>query len=180
MTTTDWIIDLALIGVVFLQIRDRRLSRPLLLLPVGLCAWAAAAYLRGFPTAGNDLPLIALGLGLGVALGVLAGAFTRVTAGPDGHPMSKAGVAAAIFWVLGVGTRFAFQIYATHGGAGSIARFSASHSITSSEAWTAALVLMAIGEALLRTGVVAYRGYRVAPDRFLGRGGMVGAGGGAV
>ena len=65
---------------------------------------------------------------------------------------------AAILWVVGVGTRFAFQLYATHGGAGAIGRFSAAHSITSSEAWVAALLFMAIGEALTRTAVVAFRG----------------------
>ncbi len=176
MTTTDWIIDLALLGVVFLQVRGRRLSRLQLLIPVGLCTWAASAYLRGFPTLGNDVPLIALGLALGVALGVLAGTSTRVAADPDGYAVSKAGVAAAIFWIVGVGTRFAFELYASYGGGPAIARFSASHSITSSEAWTAALVLMAIGEALARTGVVAVRGYRVAPDRFFSRPGIIGAG----
>ena len=163
MTTTDWTIDLTLIGIVFLQVRDRRLSLRLLLLPVALCAWAAVTYLRGVPTAGNDLLLVALCLGAGVALGALAGAYTKVTTGPDGHPLSRAGTAAATFWVVGVGARFAFQLYATHGGASHIASFSASHSITSTAAWTAALVLMAIGEALVRTGVVAYRGYVLAP-----------------
>ena len=176
MTTTDWIIDLALIGVVFLQVRSRRLNRLLVLVPVALSAWAAAAYLKAFPTGGNDLLLIGLGLGFGIALGVLAGVFTTVTADDEGYAVSKAGAAAAVFWIVGVGTRFAFQLYATYGGAHAIARFSATHSITSTDAWTAALVLMAIGEALLRTGVVAYRGYRVAPDRFLARPSMIGAG----
>ncbi len=176
MTTTDWIIDLALIGVVFLQVRSRRISRLLVLVPVGLAAWAASAYLRVIPTGGNDLLLIGLGLSLGVGLGLLAGVSTKVTADGEGYPVSQAGAAAAIFWLVGVGARFAFQLYATHGGAHAIARFSASHSITSSDAWTAALVLMAIGEALLRTGVVAYRGYRVAPDRFLARTSMMGVG----
>ncbi len=176
MTTTDWIIDLTLIGVVLLQIRERRLSIRLLLIPVGLSAWAAFAYLRGVPTAGNDLLLVALGLGLGVALGSLAGVFTKVTSGPDGYPLARAGVAAAVLWVVGVGTRLAFQLYATHGGARSISDFSASHSITSTEAWVAALVLMAVGEALARTALLAYRGYSVAPHRFLGRASMIDTG----
>lgn len=176
MTTTDWIIDLALIGVVFLQIRGRRLSLRQLLLPVGLSAWAGFTYLRGIPTAGNDLLLVALCLGLGVALGVLAGVFTEVSPGPGGYPVARAGVAAAILWVVGVGTRLAFQLYATHGGGRSIADFSAAHSITSTEAWVAALVLMALGEALSRTALLAYRGYTVAPHRFLGRPSIIEAG----
>ena len=176
MTTTDWIIDLALIGVVFLQVRSRRLSLRQLLLPVGLTGWAAFAYVKGIPTAGNDLLLVFVCLGLGIALGALAGLFTMVTADSAGYPVVKAGVAAAVFWVVGVGTRLAFQLYVTHGGAGSIDRFSASHSITSSEAWVAALVLMAIGEALTRTALVAFRAYSVAPQRFLGRRSIIEAG----
>jgi hypothetical protein len=104
---------------------------------------------------------------------------TKVSAGADGHPFAKAGVLAAILWVAGVGTRFAFQLYASHGGAGAIAHFSAAHSITSSEAWVAALLFMAIGEALARTTVVAFRGYRVAPEHFLRRESMIGTGGNA-
>ena len=176
MTTTDWIIDLGLIGIVFLQIRGHRLSLRLLLLPVALSAWAAIEYLKAIPTAGNDLALVALGLGLGITLGALAGAFTKVTRSPDGDPYSKAGVLAAILWVAGVGSRLAFQLYATHGGGPSIERFSSSHSITSVEAWVAALVLMAIGEAVTRTAVVALRGYKVAPEHFLRQSAMIGSG----
>lgn len=176
MTLTDYILDLSLIGLVFLQLRGRRLTFHTLILPVVICGWAAYNYLHGIPTAGNDLVLVLLAAGLGITLGALAGLFTKVTAGPDGRPFAKAGAVAAILWVAGVGTRFAFQMYATHGGGNAIERFSASHSITSSEAWVAALILMALGEALVRTAVVAYRGYRVAPHQFMGRASMIAAG----
>jgi hypothetical protein len=177
MTSSDYLIDISLIAVVLLQVRGRRLTLRSLLLPLAICAWAANNYLHGIPTAGNDLPLIVLGAGAGITLGAVAGLLTRVTAGADGHPFARAGVLAAILWVAGVGTRFAFQLYASHGGAGAIARFSAAHSITSSEAWVAALLFMAIGEALARTTVVAFRGYRVAPEHFLRRESMIGTGG---
>jgi hypothetical protein len=176
MTITDYLIDIALLAVVFLQIRGRRLTLRSLLLPVALCAWAAVNYLHGIPTAGNDLVLVAVAAGVGITLGALAGTFTKVLAGKDGHPVAKAGVLAAILWVAGIGTRFAFQLYATHGGSGAIARFSASHAITSGEAWVAALILMALGEALTRTAVVAARGYRLAPAHFLGGTSMMGVG----
>jgi len=176
MTLTDYILDIGLIAVVFLQIRGRRLTLRTLLLPVAICGWAIANYLHGIPTAGNDLALVALATFLGITLGGLSGYFTRVTAGPDGVPMAKAGVLAAVLWVAGVGTRFAFQLYATHGGAGAIGRFSAAHSITSGEAWVAALILMALGEALARTAVTAYRGYRVSPAIFVRRPSMITAG----
>jgi hypothetical protein len=158
MTTSDYIIDIALIALVILQVRGRRLTTRNLLLPVGLVIWVAATYLHGVPTAGNDLPLVAMGAGAGTALGVGCGLFTRVRSGPSGI-VAKAGVAAAVLWVVGVGTRFAFQLYATHGGGSAIAHFSTQHDITSAQAWVAALILMAMGEALARTAVIAYRAY---------------------
>jgi hypothetical protein len=176
MTFSDYFIDIALIALVVLQVRGRRLTLHSLLLPVALSSWAAITYLHGIPTAGNDLVLVVLGAGLGITLGALAGFFTNVTVGADGHPFAKAGALAAILWVAGVGTRLAFQLYVSHGGASAIARFSASHSITSVEAWVAALILMAVGEALTRNAVVAFRGYQLAPMHFLGQTGMIDAG----
>jgi len=98
---------LALMGVVFVQIRGRRLSLRQLLLPVALADWAASSYLKGIPTARNDFVLVALGLGLGTTLAVLAGIFTQVTRAADRRPYSKTGVLAAVLWVAGVGTRLA-------------------------------------------------------------------------
>jgi hypothetical protein len=176
MNLTDYVLDISLISLVLLQIRGRRLTRRNLILPVAISGWAAANYLHGIPTAGNDLVLVGLAAGLGITLGALCGLFTRVSTDPDGHPVAKAGAIAAILWVAGVGTRFAFQLYASHGGGASVGRFSAAHSITSGEAWVAALILMAVGEALTRTAVVAYRGYQLAPSHFIGRPNMMAAG----
>lgn len=167
MTFTDYLLDISLIGFVLLQVRSRKITLHSLLPPILISAWAIANYFHGVPTAGNDLVLVGLATGLGITFGALAALYTKVTTGPDGVPYAKAGVVAAVLWIVGVGTRFAFQLYASHGGAGAIARFSASHSITTGNAWVAALLLMALGEAVIRTAVVAYRGYRAAPDRFL-------------
>jgi len=131
MNLTDYVLDISLISLVLLQIRGRRLTRRNLILPVAISGWAAANYLHGIPTAGNDLVLVGLAAGLGITLGALCGLFTRVSTDPDGHPVAKAGAIAAILWVAGVGTRFAFQLYASHGGGASVGRFSAAHSITS-------------------------------------------------
>jgi hypothetical protein len=160
MTLTDYILDLALIGIVFVQIRGRRLTARALLLPVVIVAYVGYKYLNGIPTTGNDLILVAAAAGTGITLGILAGVFTKVTPGPDGHPYAKAGFVAAALWVLGVGFRFAFQLYATHGGASAIGRFDLAHQI-STNAWVAALILMAIGEALSRTAVLGRRAFAV-------------------
>jgi hypothetical protein len=159
MTFADYLLDLVLVGVVVLQLRGRRLTLRSMLLPIGIVVFAATQYLHGIPTAGNDLALVAIGATAGTALGILTGLFTSVGPGADGLPYAKAGAAAAMLWLVGVGTRFAFQVYATHGGSPAIARFSAHHAITSSGAWTAALILMAFGEVLARTSVLGFRGW---------------------
>jgi len=176
MTLSDYAIDIALIALVAVQVRGRRMTVRSLILPVVLVGWAASSYLHGIPTAGNDLVLVVGAAAAGIALGVLTGALTSVRQGADGIPFAKAGLAAAALWVVGVGTRFAFQLYASHGGEATIGRFSAAHSITSGEAWVAALILMALGEALARTAVLGLRAYAVAPSHFLARTAMIDAG----
>ena len=42
----------------------------------------------------------------------------------------RSGWVSGFFWVLGMGSRFAFAYWASHGGVSSIASFSASHHIT--------------------------------------------------
>jgi hypothetical protein len=159
MTITDYLLDIGLIALVLLQIRGRRLTLRSLVLPLGIVAFAATQYLHSIPAGGNDLLLVALGVAAGAALGLLTGLFTSVRPDADGHPYAKAGAMAAILWVVGVGTRFAFQLYASHGGAAAIARFSAHHAITSTAAWTAALILMAFAEVISRTAVLGVRGW---------------------
>lgn len=157
MSFSDYLIDIALIGVVLLQIRGRRLTARALLLPVVLVAVAARSYLTTVPTAGNDLLLVVVLSGAGVVLGGASGIATRVHRGPDGVAVARAGATAAGLWILGMGFRLAFQLYATYGGAAAIGRFSVAHDITSGQAWVAALVLMAILEALSRTAVLGVR-----------------------
>ena len=77
MTTTDWIIDIALILIVFRQLREERLTARTVLLPVVLMAWAGFTYLRGVPTAGNDLVVIGLLTAVGVVFGLSSGLLTR-------------------------------------------------------------------------------------------------------
>lgn len=164
MTSTDYLISGALVALVFLQIRGRRLTPFNLLWPLGLVVWAAITYLHGVPTSGNSLILVVLGAGLGLALGVTCAIFTIVRPGPDGVPFAKAGAVAAGLWILGTGSRLAFEIYATHGGGPAIGRFSSANGI-SIEAWGAALILMALAEVLGRSGVLAVRAFRAPKSR---------------
>ena len=54
----------------------------------------------------------------------------------------------------------ALPYYAYHGGASSVASFSARHDITGANIWTTAPVLMAFGQVLARLGVLQRRRVR--------------------
>lgn len=160
MTTTDWITDIALVLVVFRQLREGRLDLKSFLIPLGIVAFVAATYLDGIPTAGNDLVLIGALMAVGAALGIAGGVYTRIRAAGE-HLLIKAGAVSAALWVLGMGARMGFQVWVDHGGAGRVARFSIDHHITSGQAWVAAFVLMALTEVITRVATIFIRGRMV-------------------
>ncbi|GAB2470093.1 hypothetical protein [Jatrophihabitans fulvus] len=173
MDITDWIIDIALIAIVFRQIREARLDLVAVLLPLGLCVFVGQKYLDGVPSGGNNLLLIAGFTAVGIACGVLSGLTTRVRADGGRYALVKAGWVAAGTWVASMGFRLGFVVWATHGGAATLGRWSMEHGIDTDRAWTAALVLMALGEVFVRTGLLVVRGrravaaHRTAPTRTL-------------
>jgi hypothetical protein len=153
--TTTYILTAALVLVVVRQLRGRKLAGPSLYAPLAIVAYVTAEYLRGIPTSGNDLELALLGATAGVALGSLCGLHTIVYTN-RGIPYARATGFAAALWILGVGARLAFSLYAQHGGGRAIAHFSVAHSLTM-QAWVAALVLMALAEVVSRTAVLIFR-----------------------
>ncbi len=114
MTLTDYLLNLALVGLVYIQIKGHKITVVRLLVPLGAVAYAATQYLHSVPTAGNDLVLEAGLAAIGCALGVLAGLATSVRPVDDGA-FAKAGPLAAFLWILGIGARMAFEIWASHG-----------------------------------------------------------------
>jgi hypothetical protein len=158
MTTTEWITDLALLLIVFRQLRERRVDASFVLVPLAIVGWAARSYLHTVPTAGHDLVLIGLLMAIGAVLGIGSGVFTRVRF--DGrHLLVKAGAVSATLWVLGMGSRMAFQLWSQNGGAAPIARFSVAHQITTEQAWVTAFVLMAFTEVGTRIVTILLRAY---------------------
>ena len=157
MTTTDYLIDSALILLVVLQIKERPLTVRQLLRPVIILGIAVASYLHGIPTAGNDLVLAGVFILLGGAIGVASGKTVIMRRSATGEALARSGWLSGFFWVLGMGSRMAFLVWISHGGSTTIATFSAQHSITSGEAWTVALLGMAAAEVLGRTAVLALR-----------------------
>lgn len=160
MSTTDYLIDFILIALVIWQIRGSRLDLRTAIRPVVLVGAAAVYYLRGFPAAGNDVLLYVILGAFGLILGVACGATTRVWRAGDGFAYAKAGVFAAAFWIIGIGSRLAFEEFATRGGGADVVSFSAAHDITSQNAWVAGLVLMALAEVIARLATIRVRGAR--------------------
>ncbi|WP_329123379.1 hypothetical protein [Streptomyces sp. NBC_01465] len=163
MTTTEWITDIALLLVVFRQLREGRLDLKTFLIPLGIVAFVAHTYLDSIPTAGNDLVLIGTLVGAGAVLGIAGGVYTRIRPA-GGHLLIKAGAVSAVLWVVGMGARMGFQLWVEHGGgADNVGRFSIAHHITSDQAWTAAFVLMALTEVVTRLATIYLRSRTVRP-----------------
>lgn len=157
MSISDYLIDSALVLIVLLQIKERELTTAQLVRPLMALGAAIAFYMHGLPTAGNDLELAAALAVLGGTIGVASGLAAILRPTGDGRVMFRSGWLSGFFWVLGMGSRFAFAFWITHGGIGAVSSFSAAHSITSGEAWTVALLAMAAFEFGGRTVVLALR-----------------------
>jgi hypothetical protein len=157
MTILDYLIDSALVLLVLVQLTERPLTTRSLVRPIVILGIAVSSYFNGLPTAGNDLVLIGTLALLGGAIGALSGRTVMMRRDDDGRVLARAGWASAVYWVLGMGSRFAFLIWINNGGRAAVGSFSAAHSITSGQAWTAALLGMAAFEVLGRTAVLALR-----------------------
>jgi hypothetical protein len=161
MTTTDYLIDSALVLLVLLQIKERPMTRRLLIRPLIILGVAVVSYFHRIPTSGNDLELIAVVGLVGATIGIASGYTAIMRRTRDGVVRTRSGWSSGLFWVLGMGSRFAFAIWISHGGAAPVASFSAQHSITSGVAWTDALLMMAICEVVGRTLIQALRWRRL-------------------
>jgi hypothetical protein len=165
MTTTDYILDSALVLLVILQMKERVLTNRALIRPLIIVAVAVVSYFKTFPTAGNDIALIIVISLIGATLGVLSGVTVKMRRNDEGRITARAGTASALLWVLGMGSRFAFIYWLTHFGSSTITHFSVVHHITSMEAWTVALLGMAVSEVVARTAVMAGRRSQLSAPR---------------
>ncbi len=146
------------------QVYPRPLTARSVLLPAVLLAFAASQYLKGFPTGGNDLLMDAVLVLAGACFGILSGLKSKVWSDDSRGVLCQAGAIAAAAWVLGMGIRFGFDIWAhTGSGEASLLRFSLRHSITGADAWSTAFVLMAFAQVLCRVGILQYRRTRLLP-----------------
>jgi hypothetical protein len=156
---SNYIVDILLIALVLRQLRVRPLTSRMMILPIILVAWAFFTYFKTFSLNTSDFVLIAVFTVVGVALGVASGLTTKVWRGPQ-HILCQATAIAAITWIVGMGFRLGFQIWANSQSGGNwITKFSVAHHINSAQAWVTALLLMALGEVLARLGILQWRLY---------------------
>jgi hypothetical protein len=172
MTLSDYILDTVLVLLVVRQIRESRWDRRAVLLPLGITAFVGHSYLHTVPTGGANLWLVAGLTMLGAVFGTVSALTTRVRTDGGRYALVRASWIAAGTWVLSMGGRFAFALWASHGGGPTLARFTVHHHL-SGDVWVAALVLMALAEVVTRVGLVSYRAHRAvarqsaAPQRQL-------------
>lgn len=161
MSTTQWILSIVLLAWALLRnVGTREITRSTYLVPIVLVVVAGGYFLSPLPTAGNDLDLVvALGF-VGVLFGLAASAVTRLSH-RDGRLVATAGTGFASLWLLMIGGRIAFAEWANGAGSRTVGSFSMDHAITGADAWTAALVVMALGMVLARTLALALRARRM-------------------
>lgn len=150
----------------------RAFTAAALTLPALLCLVFGVLYLPDAPTAGADLVLYAVALGLGVAFGLAGAAFTSVFGRPAGGAgggaggttvYTHAGPAFAATWFVGLSARVAIVWAMTEVPAirSTVGEFLLTHGIDPNTALPAFFVLWAITMVGVRTAVVAGRARRV-------------------
>jgi hypothetical protein len=164
VNATEIITFAGIAGVIIAtQVGRHPLSLRRFVTPLLVAVFVAYSYLHSIPTVGGDLDFeIVLSLA-GALFGVLAAFLVRVERDRQtGRIMLGAGLAYAALWAIVFGGRLAFAWAGSTIWTHQVAQFSLQHQITSSAAWTAAFVLMALSMVLTRTAVIGVRTVLVA------------------
>jgi hypothetical protein len=157
MPASVWIINLVVLGVVLeADLGRRKITWFRLARPVIVAGAIIFYYLKRTPVAtGGGGLAFELGLGaLGILLGIGAGAAFGVFRDAEGFPRSSAGFGYAALWTVVIGARIGFA-YATSHSHG-LQVWLGTHHI-SADAITVALIFMAAGMLLARTGTLMMR-----------------------
>lgn len=150
MSLEDDMISALLMVSIVRQLRGRHLTWFGLAWPIGLVAYAGMKYASGITDTGNNVALVIICAAMGTVLGLTCGRLSKVYS-ENGRVTVKATGVAAVLWIIGVGTRLAFGLYAEHGGAATIIRFSEWAHVSGFATWTVALLLMSLLEVLGRS-----------------------------
>jgi len=162
MSTSVWVINLVVLGVLLeADLGSRKIGWFRVLRPLLTAGAVVTLYLDAVPTAGNNLALQGLAIGVGVVFGLAAHLFISVrfdpTKGNSGRPISHARVGYALFWVVVFAARLLFIYGSQHWFAGSLGRWLLAHQL-SAAGLTDALIFMALAMALARSALLGGRG----------------------
>lgn len=136
-----------------------------LLRPMVLTSAIIPLYLTAVTTDGSGLILEVVLAVVGVAVGLVATALMTVYRSPaTGRPVSRAGVAYALLWIVVIGARAAFTYGSSHWFASQLGHWMATNAVTA-DGITDALIFMAIAMVLTRTIAMAIRGQRLGGGR---------------
>lgn len=156
MNVEEWIISILLIGLVIWQIKGRKLTLFSLTWPLILVLYGAFTYLSQVPQYLSDWIFVfftcCTGLMLGVGCGILTDVYRK-----NNIILARARILAAFLWIVGMGSRLVFGIFATNGGAEKIGELSIKLDLHSMETWPTALITMALVEVSARSAVLFYK-----------------------
>lgn len=153
--TSAWIINLIVLGAVLeADLGTRRITWFRLARPVLLGGAIIAFEIKPGGKPGLELALA----GLGIVLGLAAGAIFRVFRDGNGVARSRAGTGYAALWTAIIGARLAVAYLARDDHGFQVWLYT--HQITSA-ALTDGLIFMAIGVLLARTGSLLARSARL-------------------
>ncbi|MGK4578824.1 hypothetical protein [Kitasatospora sp. HPMI-4] len=138
------------------RITTMRLIRPLIAVAVVMVLFFHTPKLDG-----NDLSLQLVGVGIGVILGLTAGAMLPAHRDSSGQVYTRAGVLYALFWLVMSAARVLFVYGIEHWYTADIIKFAVKYRISGPEVFSNSLVLMALATVLARTVVVMNRRRRL-------------------
>jgi|SRR5580700_997831 hypothetical protein len=172
MPANVWILNLIVLGAVLeADLGRRKIGWFRVLRPLLTAILICPLFLDSVPTNSHDVALQAVGIGVGVLLGLAAHLFISVGYGPvksrrgtRDRAVSRAGSGYAAFWTVIYGGRLLFIYGTLHWFSVPLGQFMAAHQL-SAAGLTDALIFMAVAMALARSALLGVRG-RAAARRF--------------
>ncbi len=183
MPASVWILNLVVLGAVLeADLGRRKIGRFRVLRPLLTSIVSCPLFLDSVPTNSHSVVLQAVGIAVGVLLGLAAHLFISVgycpvkgRKGTRDAAVSRAGFGYATFWAVIFGGRLLFIYGTLHWFSGPLGQFMAAHQLGAA-GLTDTLIFMAVAMAFARSALLGIRG-RATVRRSAGTGAPVTAAG---